>query len=891
MTPQRWKQIDATLAQALEMPAEARSAFLAQHCAGDDALRHEVESLLASHKRAGIFLDDRTSFSESVKEAVGNPGPQMIGPWRIVRELGHGGMGTVYLAERADEQYEQQVAIKLIKRGMDSDTVLRHFRNERQILAGFDHPNIARLFDGGTTSDGQPYFVMEYVAGLRIDEYCERHRLSIAERLKIFREVCSAVSYAHRHLVIHRDLKRSNILVTAEGCPKLLDFGIAKLLQAGDDAQSATVTGLRLLTPEYASPEQLRGEAVTTASDVYSLGVVLYELLTAHSPYRLATATSREIERAVIEQIPQKPSTTILDGECSEFRNPKVLRGDLDNIVLMALRKEPARRYPSVEQFSEDLRRHLATRPVVARADTIGYRTGKFLRRNRIALTAAGLVYLTLVGGIGAIVFEANRARKEKVRAERRFNDVRQLAHSVLFDYHDAIKNLPGATKVRARLVSDALRYLDGLNLEAGGEPELQRELAAAYMRVGDVRGERYSANLGDSAGAMESYRKAQRIREALVTAAGTVQDRSDLALTYEKIGSELLEEQPVQSLDYFHKMLAIYQQLAAEQPGHFRAELAEAYGSVGSALEYSGNMAGALAEHRKALALRAQLVANSPADRAARFRLADSYKMIGRALFQTNAPAAAALENNSKALALRKALVTEDPANTRYRRELAIDWQNDGDYRAEGLKDLRGGLASFRKKLAIEEELLAEDPANALTCGDWGYSNLRIGDLLLALGNYSDAIPYYRHALASYEQEAAALPAHGELAERTTSVRIHLAEAEARANDFASARADCAKAAAQLRATIAKTARVAERDIRANNLVDLGESYAALAADKTASPEARRNDWRVAHDMYRSGLEVFEKLRATNDLSAYEIAQMAEISEKISKSGALAEP
>jgi serine/threonine protein kinase len=534
VTPERWQQIEAVFEQTLELPAEKRSGFLKHRCGGDQQLRREVESLLDSHARAGNFIDNRTHFYQEFDEAD-VPLPQLIGPYRIVRELGRGGMGAVYLAERADEQYQKQVAIKLIKRGMDTDSVLRHFRNERQILAGFDHPNIARLFDGGTTEDGLPYFVMEYIEGLPIDEYCNKHTLALPEYLRLFREVCAAVTYAHRHLVIHRDIKRTNILVTADGVPKLLDFGIAKILQAGDGALPfVTMTGMRLMTPETASPEQVRGEPVTTASDVYSLGVVLYELLTGRFPYRFSSQTPREIERAITEQAPEKPSTAVFKNQQSKIINPKFIRGDLDNIVLMALRKEPARRYQSVEQLSEDIRRHLETRPVLARADTVSYRAGKFIRRNKIALAAGSLILLSLVAGLIATTWEA---RREK----RRFNDVRQLAHSVLFDYHDAIKDLPGATKVRERLVQDGLTYLDSLTKEAGGDPALQRELADAYERVGDVRGQVFSASLGDRAGALDSYNKALHIRESLVAAAPrNTQNRRDLAASYQKIGNEL---------------------------------------------------------------------------------------------------------------------------------------------------------------------------------------------------------------------------------------------------------------------------------------------------------------------------------------------------------------
>src|SRR5437764_7051931 len=288
--PERWKQVEVVFEQTFELPAGERAAFIQKNCQGDEELRREVESLLESHASAGRFIDQPDIFfrEEDLKDDDASVAAgQLIGAYRIVREIGRGGMGAVYLGERADEQYKKQVAIKLIKRGMDTDSVLRRFRNERQILASFDHPNIARLFDGGSTKVGLPYFVMEYVEGMPIDKYCQKGQLTIPERLRLFLQVCGAVSYAHRHTVIHRDIKPSNILVTVDGVPKLLDFGIAKILQSGDgDEPLVTATGVRPMTPEYASPEQVRGALLTTASDVYSLGVVLYALLTGTSPYR-----------------------------------------------------------------------------------------------------------------------------------------------------------------------------------------------------------------------------------------------------------------------------------------------------------------------------------------------------------------------------------------------------------------------------------------------------------------------------------------------------------------------------------------------------------------------------------------------------------------------------
>src|SRR5262245_35089982 len=370
-----------------------------------------------SHERAGSFLHvaalehaTRLPATDGMNSLAGC----RIGPYKLIREIARGGMGAVYLAARADEEYRKQVAIKIVKRGMDTEAIVRRFRKERQILAGLDHPNIARLLDGGTTEDGLPYFVMEYVEGLPLDTYCDTHKLSIAERLQLFRTVCSAVQHAHERGVIHRDLKPANVLVTGSGVPKLLDFGIARVLNPELSPAVLQTTASRPLTPAYASPEQVRGEEITPASDIYSLGVLLYELLTGHRPYRLRTHTAQELERVICEQEPEKPSTivscieevlvaddsrevAITPASVSNARaeQPDTLRrrliGDLDNIVLMALRKEPARRYSSVEKFSVDIRRHLEGLPVIAHKDTLTYRTGKFIGRNKASVITAGL--------------------------------------------------------------------------------------------------------------------------------------------------------------------------------------------------------------------------------------------------------------------------------------------------------------------------------------------------------------------------------------------------------------------------------------------------------------------------------------------------------------------
>jgi len=875
VTSERWKEIEALFEQTLEVPAAERAQFVQR--IADDELRHEVESLLSAHGEA--FLDERDRFvsSESFETDTLSPG-QIIERYRIIREIGRGGMGAVFLAERADDQYQKQVALKLIKRGTDTDSVLRHFRNERQILAGFDHPNIARLFDGGTTESGLPYFVMEYVEGLPIDEYCNARALSVIERLKLFREVCAAVSYAHRHLVIHRDIKRSNILITTEGVPKLLDFGIAKILQQGDEPL-ATVTGPRPMTPEYASPEQLRGEPMTTASDVYSLGVLLYQLLTGQSPYRFPSQSPNDMARVITETEPKKPSTAAGSNpnQQSEIRNQKSLRGDLDNIVLMALRKEPERRYQSVEQFSEDVRRHLEERPVLARRDTAGYRAGKFVRRNKTALAAAALVLFILVGGIIATSWQARIATRERARAERRFNDVRKLANSVLFDYHDAIKALPGATKVRERLVKDGLNYLDSLAGEAHGDPALQRELAAAYERVGDVRGGQSSGNLGDIAGAVESYTKALRIREALVAVnPADAQARRDLASSHQKIGFRLLDTgEASNGLEHLRKALTLYLDLKREQPpdDDLQLELAGTYNQLGKALMLRGDFAGALEQHRAALAICEKLAASNPRDQRYRRELWSSQDKIGYELWCQN-DVAGALEANSKALALGEALFAEDPINANYRRGLVVNYQHGGDYRRQS--DKRGALEYFRKAAALDEELLVADPGNALTRKDLAYAHKKIADFLVELEDNSQALPHFSKALESYEKVVTDAPS--DLISQFLVATCHagVARMQARLGEVDPALEECRKAFALLQGI---TGDEPGNLGRGQAYEYLGYAYAALAASPKASASETRQRMSAARDMFRQTLNILDDLRSrrgtlgSNEQWAKEIA------------------
>jgi serine/threonine protein kinase len=510
MTPERWSSIKALFADASEVPPARRAAFLAREAADDRALLEEVHSLLDAHEQPGGFLE---SVSPALRAEAFTAAPasnrigERIGAYRIVGVLGTGGMGDVFKAVRDDDQYRAEVAIKLMRADVSGNLVEQRFRTERQILAGLDHRNIARLLDGGTTEGGTPYVVMELVVGEPIDRYCEARNLTTRERVQLFLQVCAAVSYAHQHLVVHRDLKPNNILASTDGSIKLLDFGIAKLIETSADTAGAdaaeTLTSLRAMTLDYASPEQLSGGTVTTVSDVYSLGVVLYRLLTGQSPYGARSSDAQRIAEILSDTTPTRPSLV------------RPLDSDLDNILLMALRKEPQRRYGSAEQFANDLRNYLAGLPVHARGNAFSYRFGKFVRRRRIEIAAATIVLVSLIAALGFSMHEARVAEEQRTIAQRHFDSVRKLSNR-LFVFHDEIAKLPGSTMAREMLVKTSLEYLDTLYKESSTDRALQEELGFAYKKVADIQGSVDSANVGDTAGAMLSYAKAVALFEPL---------------------------------------------------------------------------------------------------------------------------------------------------------------------------------------------------------------------------------------------------------------------------------------------------------------------------------------------------------------------------------------
>ncbi len=496
MKAERLQQIEELFHAALECEPEARRKFLGDVCADDGELRAEVEALLLASAQAPEFIVASAPVIASGSHADPKTG-EHINQYRLLREIGRGGMGAVWLAERDDGRFHQRVAIKVIKRGMDTDEVSHRFAQERQILAQLNHPQIARLLDGGETADGRLWFALEYVEGERFDRYCVNRKLGLVERLELFREVCAAVQYAHQNLVIHRDLKPANILVTAEGAPKLLDFGIAKLFDPGHETAGVTETGQRVMTLDYASPEQVRGQRVATASDVYSLGVILYEMLAGRMPHELSNRPLHEITRIICEEEPRKPSHGDSHNTAGPWRGR--LADDLDNIVLKALRKEPERRYHSAAELAEDIRRYLAGLPVSASRDTFAYRAVKFARRNKAFVMAAALVMLSVLTGIILTVWQAQVARAQERIAKQERDKARRInefLRDTLF-YAEPTYNRPGHGKGADAKLVDAIRYAEKqIDEKFKDQPEIRCDLHNTLGQIWLQRGEYQSAEI-----------------------------------------------------------------------------------------------------------------------------------------------------------------------------------------------------------------------------------------------------------------------------------------------------------------------------------------------------------------------------------------------------------
>jgi serine/threonine protein kinase len=765
MTPEEWREVKHVFQTALDLDLQGRANYL-DSVFPDGDLRGEVESLLRSHDDSAVFLDQAVEviasdipLSTTTEFWIG----RRLGPYQVLEQIGRGGMSVVFHACRADDQFQKQVAIKLLCAGEASPFVISRFRNERQILAGLDHPNIARLMDGGTTEEGIPYLVMDLVEGVPIDDYCDARKLPTTQRLRLFLEVCSAVQYAHQRLIVHRDLKPGNILVTREGVPKLLDFGIAKILDPGPLAEGSetTLTLFRILTPGFASPEQVRGEPITTASDVYSLGVVLFELLTGRSPYGNRRLAPEEVSRAVCEVDPEKPSNVIThagvgdaapspeeiaalrDGSAKKLR--KRLLGDLDNIVLMALRKEPERRYPSVEQFAADIRRHLDKLPVVARRDTASYRASRFMARHRIGLAATGVVIFMLLAALATTLEEARIA-------QRRFNDVRHLANSLIFDIHDSVKDLPGSTPARKLIVDRALEYLDNLSKEAPRDISLQRELAAAYERVGLVQGQFLQTSLGDTKGCLESYEKAFALCKRIADKTGDFPDRLALAQAYRLVATQqwALGEYPL-AIKNSTSALAISEDLQRIRPNDWEMlkELDRDYDNAGTfqGRGYGGGIGDPQKRndyYNKAMAVSETMMRLRPDD----LETLDAYsgQLYHRGEQIRSHDPKAALELFQKELSICQKMMQRSPdihyarLTARSYTDLSLTFEQMGDHQHMLESDLHG-LDMYKKSLAT-------DPQNSLLKRGTAITYMNTATHYREVGRKTESAEYNQPAL-----------------------------------------------------------------------------------------------------------------------------------------------
>lgn len=812
----RWEQVKTLLTEALDKPAGERTAFVYAACGEDAALREELQSLLAAHKEAGTFLDHAAvDLTAPEVDASG----RTIGHYHLDKVIGRGGMGEVYLSTREVDGYARPVALKLIRHSALTAASLRRFRMERQILARLNHPAITHLLDGGVTEEGLPYLVTEYIEGRPLDEYLRERQPGLRERLRMFENICEAVAHAHRNFVVHGDLKPGNILVLPGGEIKLLDFGIARLLETADDAteeQPGAMTA-PAMTPAWASPEQLRGERAGISSDVYSLGRLLYLLLCGEQPFAMVSMTPVQFHDYLEKAVPAKPSVKTGDRR---------LAGDLDNIVGKAMDFYSLERYQSAEALAADIRAHLDSRPIAARHATWRYRAWKFVRRNRIGVAAAAAVTLALLAGLAATMWQARIAQRNLEQAQRRFTELRRLANSFLFEMDDEIAKLPGSTAVRATMVRNALQYLDGLATDAGGDETLQEDVASAYEKVGDVQGRPGGANLGGTAAALQSYRKAEGIRRGLrKQEAASAGDRREeaLAQTLVRIGAIL-----------------------------------RATGDAGMALQYD----------REALEIRRRLLDRKPADTERIRAVAASLTAASASLSQLGA-FQGVLELRREGLALYQRLARENPNRQEDIAGLALAHSRMGSILMHE-KDMRGALDHYRESLRLQQEVLRRFGASAERAANVGLAHSNYGNALRAAGRHREALVEYDNAGALYRPLVEADP--NEVRSRTLLATLRVRRAKTWIE-----MGEAARALPVLRGVLEERRFLAERNpANAGARGEVAEAYGVMGDAYASMRQAA-----AAREAYAEAQAILEALRKEGRFNAANREELDRIRER----------
>ena len=752
MTPEKFQELRRSFDQLLNLNPEDRAQALATISQSDPPLGAELRRLLDQQARSTGLLD------RSPAEVLSRPAQPLreLGPYSIQRELGSGGMGVVYEALRVDGTFRKRVAIKVLRRDLNPEVFLSRFERERHILARLEHPHVASILDAGQTPEGDPYFVMEYVDGVPITQYAVKQGLTVAQRLGLFLQVCDAVQCAHRNLTVHRDLKPGNILVTEAGAVKLLDFGVAKLLEV--EPAAAPPTEALLLTPAYSSPEQIRREPVSTSADIFQLGILLYELLVGRHPFDGKGRLPHEVMRAICEDDPPAPSSL------------GAIDADLDAIVLTALRKQPTWRYASVDQLADDIGRYRQGWPIAAKGNGLAYRFRKFVRRQWLPLASTAAVILLLIAGIVATTRQASladiarkqaeleratadsqrhlaeqarqfadqqmhvaeartkEAESERQREQERYREVRALASSLLFDLYDGVRDLAGSATARRLMVEKAQHQLELLKADAGQDIGLQRDLAASYERLGELRVDPRQPDKTDAASAVLAYREGLTLRKALAGRPDAqLRDQRDLALGIAKLADgEFWSGDPKQALVDYRRALTLAQSLAGSQPGD--SSVTRGLGAVEERLCImlltTGDNAGALQSCRDTIATLSPLSRSLPGDLEVQRLIATTEGSYANALRLSGKPKDAATEANAALESLQK-LQSLAPSNAEYRR-LASTAEVILASSLAATGDVPGSLEAFGRSIRSMEIAVEIDPS------DLG-SPLRLAGTLLA--------------------------------------------------------------------------------------------------------------------------------------------------------------